>query len=274
MTPMSVPLSSHQSLSGTAGPSLPAAPWPALPSRLRPASARAPLAWRPLPAGPARSWRLPRPPAPRAPASATPPACARPARSARRSAGAAPGFPRRSRPPALAAPFRDPPRSRPPGRRSTRQAAAGRRRRPAAGVSVRTSPPCDPSRAPTCALPRRLRRCRRKAPGGCAARGGGRAGRLASRAAGAGGGAATTSRGAGFGGHDRGLDRRRIHEQRVFAAYRRFATRLEREANDRVVHGARTGDDERGPVGRALDADPAEQHLRSRRRRRGRRRRS
>ena len=66
----------------------------------------------------------------------------------------------------------------------------------------------------------------------------------------------------GFRGDDRGFDRGRIHEQRVFALHRGFAAGLYRDSDDGIVHRARAGDDELRSGGRALDGDAAEQDLR------------
>ena len=66
----------------------------------------------------------------------------------------------------------------------------------------------------------------------------------------------------GFRGDDRGFDRGRVHEQRVFALHRCFAAGLYRDSDDGIVYRPRAGDDELRSGGRALDGEAAEQDLR------------
>ncbi len=66
----------------------------------------------------------------------------------------------------------------------------------------------------------------------------------------------------GFRGDDRGFDRGRIHEQRVFTLERALAAGLYRDSDDRVAHRARAADDELHHGRGALDGDAPEQDLR------------
>jgi hypothetical protein len=66
----------------------------------------------------------------------------------------------------------------------------------------------------------------------------------------------------GLGRRLRGIDRRRVHQQRVVAADDLVATGLDGHPDDGVVDGPRTGDDELRAGGRALQRDAGESDLR------------